>query len=81
MSGRSSMTCERCGCFSSTRVCWNCSNLPDAVQYGLLELTKRERDDYRKALEKIIAESDDAIAIELAHSAITPYTPWEPVNE
>lgn len=35
---------------------------------------------YRKALEEIIAESDDSEAVRIAHDAITPYTPWVAVE-
>lgn len=40
-----------------------------------------ERADYRRALEDIIAKSDDPSAIAIAHAAITPWTPWVAVDE
>lgn len=41
---------------------------------------QREQEDYRRALEAIIADPEaDAVAI--AHAAITPYTPWVAVDE
>ena len=33
---RTTMACEGCGCYSSTRMCWNCSTNP--LQFKLLEL-------------------------------------------
>jgi hypothetical protein len=36
---------------------------------------------YRRALEKIIRESDDPGAVQIAHQAITPYTNWIAVDD
>jgi hypothetical protein len=40
-----------------------------------------ERRAYRKALEDIIAGGQEADAVAIAHTAITPYTPWKAVSE
>jgi len=37
--------CLRCGGFSSATICWNCSNLPDAVDYAYIEQLKRESNE------------------------------------
>lgn len=41
------MICERCGGFSSPRICWSCSQRVDAVDYALLESYRRDAERYR----------------------------------
>ena len=47
---RTEMRCIRCGCFSSTRICWHCSNLPDAISNSLIESLQRTVATQRTAL-------------------------------
>lgn len=50
------MKCVRCGGFSSTRICWPCSNLPDAVSFLRIEQLERELSAERAA--RVAAEKD-----------------------
>lgn len=61
MTDRTSMNCVRCGGFSSTRVCWHCSNLPDAIQYAETERLREENLDLRS---KLALAAEDAAGME-----------------
>lgn len=58
---RTEMKCDRCGGFSSTRVCWHCSNMPDStyianLQRELAEARKVEiRTDPCGALDEVVS--------------------------
>lgn len=44
---RTKMECERCHGFSSTRICWSCSQRPDAIDHALLESYRKDAERYR----------------------------------
>lgn len=76
---RTEMKCERCGSFSSTRICWHCSNLPDAVTYADIERLKAELLSARSAL--ALAAEDDAGRDELIDQGRALLTEMEPYLE
>ena len=45
---RTEMRCIRCGGFSSVRICWHCSNAPDAVSYLLDDDIRKDAARYRR---------------------------------
>lgn len=44
---RTKMECIRCGCFSSARICWHCSQRPDAIDHALLDGYRKDAERYR----------------------------------
>lgn len=53
---RTEMKYRRCDGFSSTQICWHCSNLPDAITYAKVEQLRIELTAARSAQERAEAE-------------------------
>ena len=51
------MKCVRCGGFSSTQICWRCSQLPDAIPYLRVE----ELETRLRQAEADLAKTMDAV--------------------
>jgi len=52
---RTEMKCDRCGGFSSTRICHHCSNMPDAISYLQLQEITHDLTAARQRIEGLEA--------------------------